>query len=226
MFGLMIPPQALLKYPFLRSLSQSSRALLEAESSVRVHRRGTRLISKGDEVGGMYFVLAGVLRVFTTSAGGVEASLYRVKDGESCLLAMNAIFARIRYPAWVVVESREVRLLTVPAAVFRRLHEQEAEIRHFTLQVLSARVFDLMGTLEELSLHSLEDRLKSFLVRRADPRWEIETTHDEIATYLATAREVVSRRIKQLKAEGVITTQRGRIKILQPQVLLSNSAKV
>ena len=167
----------------------------------------------------MYFVLAGVLRVFTISATGAEASLYRVNEGESCLLAMNAIFAEIRYPAWVVVETREVRLLTVPAAIFRKLYEQEVGIRSFTLNVLSARIFDLMGSLEEMSLDSIENRLKSFLLRRADSRWEIETTHDEIASYLATAREVVSRRIKHLKAEGVIETRRGRIKILKPQAL-------
>ena len=51
-------------------------------------------------------------------------------------------------------------------------------------------------------------------------RLEIEATHEEIATYLATAREVVSRKLRSLSNAGVIRTQRGRIKLLKPQALV------
>lgn len=214
-----LPPQALLAYPFLRTLSAPSQKLFSARSRLRIFRRGARVIDKGDEVGGMYFVIAGVLRVFTISAEGAEASLYRVRAGQSCLLAASALFSDMRYPAWVVAESREVRLLTTPAAVFRQLHEEEPALRNFTLNALSERVFDLMSSLEELSLDSLDRRLKSLLLRRAGANWVIEATHDELATDLATAREVVSRRLIALKKQGVIRTRRGRIQVLKPECL-------
>lgn len=215
----MISTQVLLAFPFFGAMSASSRALLGTAAGVRSYRRGARLIGKGDRVGGMYFVLAGALRVFSLSAAGAEASLYRVRAGESCLLAMNALFAEMRYPAWVVVESREARVLCVPGAVYKQLHETESEVRAFTLRVLAERVFDLMGALEEISLHPLDERLRSFLLRRANARWEVDATHEEIAVYLATAREVVSRKLERLAETGVVRTRRRRIEILKPHAL-------
>lgn len=215
----MISAQVLATFPFFGAMSAPLQAKLGATARVQVHRRGARLIVRGDRVDGMYFVLAGALRVYSLSAGGSEASLYRVQAGESCLLAMNALFAAMRYPAWVVVESREARVLCVPGAVYKQLHETEPAVRAFTLRVLAERVFDLMSALEEISLHSLDQRLGSFLLRRADARWEVDATHEAIAGHLGTAREVVSRKLRRLGEAGIVRTRRGRIELLKPDAL-------
>ncbi len=87
------------------------------------------------------------------------------------------------------------------------------------MQGLSQRLFDLMSALEEISLRSLDDRLRRFLLRRANHRLEVEPTHAEIAEYLATAREVVSRKPGVLHRAGIIRTHRGHIALLRPQAL-------
>lgn len=211
----MIPRQILAAYSFLGKLSARSTRLVSEHSRMRLCPQGTTLIRKGDRVSGMYFVGTGRLRVFTLSPGGEEASLYSIDPGGGCLLAANAVFSDVLYPAWVEVASKEARLFSISAPAFRTLFNEEQVVRDFTLSVLSARVFDLMTSLEGASLHSLEDRLKSLLLRQANTHGEVELTHEKIALSLGTAREVVSRKLKQLSTQGLVSLQRGRIILLQ-----------
>lgn len=215
----MISHQVIAAYPFFGELSANSRRLIATHGKMRVLRRGAAVIRKGDRVGGMYFVVAGRLRVYTISASGEEASLYLVSPGESCLLATSALFAEILYPAWVEVVSKEMKLFSIPSAVFRALFDAERVVQNFTVNILSRRVFDLMVSLEETALFSLEDRLKNFLIRSANDHREIEFTHEKIAASLGTSREVVSRKLKQFVHTGLIRTRRGYIKLLQPAAM-------
>ncbi len=215
----MISPQVIAAYPFLGQLSAASRRVVETQGRMRVLRHGTAVIRKGDRVGGMYFVVAGRLRVFTISPAGEEASLYVVNPGESCLLATSALFADMLYPAWVEVVSKELKVFCIPSAVFRALFEAERAVRDFTVNILSRRVFDLMVSLEETALFPLEDRLKNFLVRAANERGEVELTHEKIAASLGTSREVVSRKLKQFSKAGFIRTRRGCIELLRPEAM-------
>lgn len=212
-------PRFIPELAFVAALSAESRRLFDATATVLTPPRGRVLLRRGDPVTGAYFVLSGVLRVYTLSAAGAESLLYRVEAGEGCLLALNAVFAELRYPAWVSVETKEARILSIPGPVLRQLHEREAGVRTQMFEVLSTRVFDLMTKIEDLSTLSLEERLRSHLLRRADAAGLVYTTHEELAVHLATAREVVSRHLRQLSRAGLIATRRGCIQVLRPEAL-------
>lgn len=216
---LMISPQVVAAYPFLGELPLGSRRLVATRGQMRVLRRGETVIRKGERVGGMYFVVAGRLRVFTLSPGGEEASLYVVSPGESCLLATSALFADMFFPAWAEAVSKDTKVFCIPSEVFRGLFDRERAVRDFTVNVLSRRVFDLMVSLEETALFPLEDRLKNFLIRSANERGEIELTHEKIAASLGSSREVVSRKLKQFSKARFVQLRRGCIKLLKPHAL-------
>lgn len=210
----MIPAQLLAAYPFLQAISPASRRLIEAQGVLRVFKRGGDVIRRGDQVGGMFLILSGRVRVFMLSESGEEATLYTVSRGESCLLSTSALFAENSFPASVEVETAEVKIFCIPAATFRTLHRNEPAVQEFTVNELTNRVFDLITSLEERSLRSIEDRLKGYLVRRVDGNGEVQATHEQIALSLGTAREVVSRKLARLGKDGWIKTQRGRIRLL------------
>ena len=170
-------------------------------------------------IGGMFLNVSGRVRVFLISAGGDEATLYTVQRGESCLLSTSALFAEMRFPASVEVETAEVKIFFIPAAAYRTLYRDEPGVRDFTVNELSGRVFDLLAALEERSLRSIEDRLKGYLIRRVDGQGEVAVTHEQIALSLGTAREVVSRKLGQMGKAGWIRTHRGRIRLLKPKLL-------
>ena len=215
----MITNQVLATYPFICRLSAESRRLLEAGANVLNVVRGERLLRKGDRMRGLYLVLSGRLRVYSISVAGDEATLYSVEPGESCPLALNSMLTEKPHQAWVEAETKAVRLLFIPGKIFRNLYDNESGVREFTLEVLSSRISSLMAVLEDLSLQSLGERLRAHLRRAADDRGEVETTHQKIALTLGTAREVVSRKLRELDRAGLIRAGRGRIKLLKPRKL-------
>jgi CRP/FNR family transcriptional regulator len=186
---------------------------------LHVFKRGQPVIRRGDRVGGMFLIVSGRVRVFMVSADGEEATLYTVQRGESCLLSTSALFAEMCFPASVEVETPEVKIFCIPAAAYRTLYRDEPTVRDFTVNELSGRVFDLLTAIEERSLQSIEERVKGFLIRRADSEGEVAATHEQIALSLGTAREVVSRKLGKLGKAGWIKTHRGRIRILKPKHL-------
>ncbi len=214
----MITPQAIATYPFLGELSPRGGRLAAAGAELRSVPRGVRLLRKGDRIRSLVLVLSGRLRVFTITPAGDEVTLYQLGPGDSCPLVLHALLEEKFHQAWVETD-RAAKLLCLPASLVRTLYEDERAVREFALQVLSGRIVALMTALEEVSLNSIEQRLRSHLLRAADERGEIETTHAQIAVALGTAREVVSRQLERLRAAGLIRTGRGRIVVLRPRAL-------
>ncbi len=202
------------RFPFFTKVSDSARQMLT--STLISHDVGpsTRLIDRDDEVSGVYLVERGSLRVYYLTPEGREGTLYWVDPGDSCILAINCVFAKIRYPAWVESEREPTRFSVIPANVYRDLFEREPAIRAFSFEVLSARTFELMTLLTEAQSLGLERRVASFLLRRSGASNEVPMSQETIANHVGTAREVVSRILRSLAADGLVETRRGSIRLL------------
>jgi len=169
-------------------------------------------------VSGAYFVLNGRLRVFTSLPNGKEATLYFVKRGETCVLALNSLFNDLLYPAWVEADAPTAAAV-VPGRVYRALFEKERAVRDLTLSVMSTLVFRLMDELDQAHTCTLEQRLANFLLVRASGEGVVRHTQQQIAGHLGTTREVVARLIGRMTARGCIASGRKAITILKPGML-------
>ncbi len=205
--------ETLSAFPRLCDVSEASRAALASACKLRFFEERGNIIRKGDVVSGVYLVLAGCLRVYTVDPQGRESTLYEVSAGESCLLAMNCVFSELLYPAWVSCASPLTQVAVIPAPVYKALYEAERSVRAFTFEVLSQRLFNIMSALEEALSFSLEQRLASYLLRKAGLHMRLEASHQAIALELGTAREVVSRILKKMEKAGCISLSRGAITI-------------
>ncbi len=209
----MTPAPTLDLFPTLVELSADSRSLLATSAKHVTCDGGTPLVARGDLVTGVYLVEKGALRVYYVSAEGREGTLYWVEPGQSCILALNCMFSRLAYPAWVESEGA-TEVTIVPGDVYRRLFATEPAVQSFTFDVLSGRLFELMALIEETASQGLEARVAAFLIRRAKGGLVIAVTQDQIARHLATSREVVSRVLRGLVARHLIATTQGRITIV------------
>jgi CRP/FNR family transcriptional regulator len=209
----MIHAPALRLFPSLSDLSTESRDLLAGSVRHIVCADRTPLIARGDMVAGAYLVERGALRVYYVSSEGREGTLYWVEPGQSCILALNCMFSRLAYPAWV--ESEEAtEVAIVPGDIYRRLFAAEAAVQEFTFNALSSRLFELMALVEETSSQGLEARVALFLLRRSKGNTEIAMTHEQIARHLTTSREVISRVLRGLVARRLIETTQGCISLV------------
>ncbi len=202
------------RFPFLNELSANSRELLDRTAQHESVQGKQILIQKGDPVNGVYLVEEGLLRVYTISPQGKESTLYWIQPGESCILAMNCTFSDVLYPAFVENDHRLTKVTVIPSNTYKRLYATEKAIQNFTFDVLSARIFDLMYVLEEVSTLSLKQRLANLLLKKSNATKHVVMSHEKMAMHLGTAREVVTRNLKQLEEQGVIQVSRGFTEIM------------
>lgn len=212
-------------FPALQRLSNSSAQLLERSAKPFAFSPRQAVIQCGDSIGGTYLVRRGHLRIFIQDADGQERTLYRVRPGQTCILAINCTFSGVVYPAWVEAGDVSTEGIFIPSTTYRKLFDTEAEVRNFTIHVLSAWIYDLMTLIEEVSLGSMARRLAHLLVRRSDPAGVVRATHESLAADLGTAREVVSRHLGSFESGSLIRKGRGQIVVLDREGLLGVSAR-
>lgn len=195
-------------------LSPEGRIRFEKAAVLHRFARGATPILKGEAITGAYVVARGGLRVAAMSVQGREATLYTIAPGETCVLAINALFKALPYPGTVVAEE-DTEVLFVPGAVWRALFANEPAIQNMTLEALSVAVMRLMDALETIHGQPLRERLVALLRTRADSSGRVVLTQAEIAAELGTAREVVARHLAALRRAGAVKGARGTIEVIR-----------
>ena len=203
----------LANFPFFSELTPAGQAELCAATSQVALPPRAQVIQRGDEVAGVYLVEAGALRIYYISAEGREGTLYWVDAGQSCVLALNCLFSRIAYPAWVETDQAETKVAVVSGDVYRKLYLKEPALQRFTFEALTTRLFELMTLMQETASLGLEQRVAAFLLRRSANGQLLEASHEQIAHHLGSSREVVSRVLRNLASRGAIHLSRRSIEI-------------
>ena len=196
----------------LGDLTPEGRALLDAGLLRRRFDKPMAVIHKGQQVSGAYLVSAGYLRVFTYTPQGSEATLYFIRPGETCVLALNCLFNDLRYPAWVEC-GPDTCVEVIPGPLYRKLFEHEAAVQDLTVKALSTLVFRLMGELEQIHACNLDQRLANFILSNASDGGQLHTTQQALAGHLGTTREVIARLMQGFVAEGWVATRRGLVTV-------------
>lgn len=192
---------------------------------VRRFSAGELLFAEGEPCAGLYVIAAGRIRIFKTSASGREQVL--TIEGPGSSIAELPVFDGGPYPASASAAD-DAQMLFLSRSDFRTCCLEHPEVSLKVLQVVGARLRRLVGIIEELSFTSLRQRLISWLIREAESHghrtgegivFELRMTHQEIAAHIGTVRELVSRNLARLQAQGMIHMQAREITILDREGL-------
>ena len=174
--------------------------------------KGTSLFREGDACKGYVLVLKGSIRVFKIDMEGREILLYRVMENQSCMLTTTCLLGEQPYPAEGVVE-QDVELIFLTPDTFERLLASKS-FRQYAMAHIGERICDMMLLIEDVAFGRMDMRLCRVLLARQDEEDDyIRCTHQELASELGTAREVVSRLLKGLESRGWVALSRGMIQI-------------
>ncbi|HEY7727743.1 MAG TPA: Crp/Fnr family transcriptional regulator [Candidatus Eisenbacteria bacterium] len=208
--------EILSKVPFFLAAPHELRAALLAESNVARLKAREYFLRDGDSSAHFAILASGRMRVFKLGDGGQEITLYHVGPGEVCPLNVSCILSDRPVPAMAMVEE-DAEAILLPAAVFRRLIAEHEPLRTFVFEMFSSRLAEVMSLVEEVAFRRMDQRLarrlEELLVKDGRPHGDITVTHAEIAADLGTAREVVSRLLKEFERRGAIRLARGRIMV-------------
>jgi len=200
--------------PFAKGMQEDTLAVLRENISQTVVPPGEDILRLGDTVSGVFLVKSGAIRVYYIDADGREGTLYWIEPGESCILALNSLFSDMPYPAWAAADTEGVEYLTLSGETFRQLFAQDPAVQGFLFEQLSGRVYALLGTLEQAMRLPQEDRLILLLLARADESGVICLSQERLARDLGTHREVVSRLLRNLAGQNLISLAHKRIVIM------------
>lgn len=173
---------------------------------------------QGDACSNYLLILSGRIKVLTRAENGREIVLYRLGDGDSCVLTTSCLFGNARYPAEGITET-EVTALAIPAEKFHDAIQQSKPFREFVFSSFSSHLGSLIALVEEVAFGKLDIRLARHLLKHCTDITTIETTHQQLATELGSAREVISRQLKDFESRGWLKLHRGSIEILDKQSL-------
>lgn len=183
---------------------------------------GTVLFQDGAECSNYVLVMEGSIRVQKVSEGGREIVLYRVERGQSCVLTTNCLIAHDQYTAEGIAET-EIQALILPAGAFRALLARSEAFRDFVFSAYASRIADLLMLIEEVAFGRVDVRLAGWLVQHGGAG-EVRATHQDMAVELGTAREVVSRQLKEFERRGWVVLHRGRVEVLRRAALAALAA--
>ena len=203
-------------FPFAQGLSPDGHRRLLDGLATKQLGAATHLLDRGTLCEALLLVERGSIRVYTTSPSGRGITLYKVHPGESCVLGTASVLRQVGYPAQAEV-AEECTALAVPAPLFRDLFAGEPSLQRFVVDLFSDRLAHLMLLVDDVAFKKVDERLAHFILREAarDPvaLYPIQMSHDEIASQLGTAREVVSRLLATFETDGLIRSERRLVRV-------------
>lgn len=170
----------------------------------------------GDTCNQFLLVLEGSVRVQKLSDSGREIVLYRVESGQSCILTTACLLGNNPYQAEAFTETT-VHAVAIPAAAFERALDDSKQLRNFVFNGYGQRLTELLMLIDAISFGRLDCRLASRLLK-ADNAY-LRTTHQQLASELGTAREVISRTLKEFERQGWVKLGRGSIELINTKAL-------
>ena len=179
---------------------------------------GTTVFRDGDGCQNYMFVMEGSVRVQKMAENGREIVLYRVNAGEACILTTSCLLSHQRYPAEGITET-DVRAISIPVGKFDEGVAGSAGFRAFVFSSYGRRIADLILLVEDVAFGRMDIRLGQYLLDTANTSGEIAQTHQAMAAELGTAREVVSRQLKEFERRGWLMLGRGVIQIADEDAL-------
>src|SRR5665213_2242313 len=201
---------ALGKTALLSSLTPVELKALAARTVRKLFSAGELLFSEGEPCNGLHIIAQGKVRIFKTSIGGREQVLAVNIPGDS--VAELPVFDGGPFPAsaGAIVD---VEIAFISRRDFQSFCIDHPEVALKVLQVVGARLRRLVAIIEELSFTTIRQRLISALLKLADSEgkktargieFQLPASHQELANELGTVRELVSRNLMRLQAEGLL----------------------
>lgn len=188
---------------------------LKKEGTIKTFAPDTVIIDENDYIKFVPIVLNGSIKVFKLDEDGREMLLYYIKPGESCVMSfLGATCNGTSKIKAVVEEEAEVLLLPVHKAI--ELIRENPQWIQFIFELYNRRFEELLSVVNAIAFQKVDVRLWELLKTKVKmlKTEEINMTHQQLADELGTAREVVSRLLKQLERDKKISLERNKINIL------------
>jgi len=187
--------------------------ILSASKTMEIPQ-DTEILREGQYVKVIPIVLEGLIKVFTRHEDK-DLLLYYIKPDESCIMSFAASLKNEPSKVFASTEEDTTALL-LPVDKVSKWIKQFPDLNTLFFQQYNARYTDLLETIHHVLFDKMDKRLFDHLKKKAEisDNKMLKVSHRQIASELGTAREVVSRVMKKLEAEGKVKQHQNSIELL------------
>lgn len=202
-------------FPFWADLNESQRKEIVEYTTLNKCVKKTRLHFGGGECAGVQIIVSGRVRVFITSPGGGDITLFRLIGGDVSILSAACMLNGMDIELDMEMET-DSELYTIPKKVYKKLYDGNPAVKDYTMEMISEKFSDIMWLFNQFVFSNVASRIAGALLehRGLNGNDELRITHEEIAKDAGTAREVVTRILKQFQSDGIVKLTRGKVTIL------------
>ncbi|MFH1416288.1 MAG: Crp/Fnr family transcriptional regulator [Elusimicrobiota bacterium] len=198
------------KVPIFSDLKEKDLKKMESILKGKTYGKGDHIFSESDEGDEFYIVDDGLIKIYKMSTDGQVKALDYLKKGdffgEMALLDKNPRSAN-------ALAMENANLFIIKYSDFRQFLISQPEILLTITQTLCKRLRKTDMEIEMFSFKKVKDRLVLCLVHLAEKYGKerddgieilMGITHQDLSEFVGTAREVISRQLKELDSEGLI----------------------
>lgn len=202
-------------FPFWEKLTSSEKDLLEHNISIVKYSKGENIHSGGSACKGLMIIKSGSLRTYLLSEGGREVTLYRLFSDDICILSASCVLDYITFDVFVDAEE-DSEVIIIGASAFQSVMNSNIYVECYAYKMIAESFSNVMWAVQQILFMSFDRRLANFLYEELKKTGgdTVLLTHEQVAKYMGSAREVVTRMLKYFVNEGIVELSRGGIKII------------
>lgn len=199
---------------FWDNLDNKEQNLILSNVHNKEFKRGENVHSGENDCVGVLLIKRGELRTYILSEDGREITLYRLTKGDVCILSASCILKNITFDVFIDAEI-DSEVLIINSSVFQQVCDKNVYAENFSYEKTMERFSDVMWAMQQILFMSFDKRLAIFLIDEISRNGSdsISLTHEQIAKYIGSAREVVSRMLKYFENEGYVNLYRGGLTV-------------
>ena len=186
--------------------------LIEKESLHKTFAPGEIIIKSGQYIKSTAIVLDGMIKIYRENPDGGEFLMYYLGPGQACAVSMICALGSQTSEIMARAEE-ETEVLMLPVQLMDDLMKQHKTWYQFVIQTYRSRFDELLAVVDNVAFHNMDDRLAFYLKRYVDTtgKKQIELSHQQIADDLNSSREVISRLLKKMEQQKMVTLHRNMI---------------
>ena len=184
------------------------------ESTIKKFPKGTEILREQQYIKVLPIVINGLVKVYSRF-DEKELLLYYIESAQSCVMTFYAALKNTPSKVFATTEE-DSKVILIPVQYLPTWLKEYPDFNELFYNQFNLRYTELLETIGSLLLDRMDKRLYDHLKKKSEliNNNSIIMSHNQIASELGTAREVITRVLKKLEIDGKILQKSGEIRIL------------
>lgn len=187
---------------------------IEDHGTLREVKMGETLLRQGQTIRSTILITQGLIKLYREEDAGKEFFIYQLQPGQACSISM--VCAEKHETSEVLAKAlTDATILCIPLECMDSWMTKYKSWYHFVITSYRSRFEELLKTVDAIAFTKMDERLEFYLQRQVEIHGrQLNITHQQIANDLNSSREVISRLLKKMESNHLLTLHRNTIQWL------------